>query len=185
MVIDRVSQLLKRHFLALQWVWPKGMVLEGREQLNSPCLWWLAPSLVCQVFILFLPPPPPNFLPASHIGTKLISCVFCMRLIEHVWPTRKTSISYWFKRKHLVLMKMCDLVIVIFDHIFLIRYTFMIENLVWIQRSLPLLLDDSKVHGVIIATVTSSHEELVVKSLNAGKAVFCEKPLAETYDGTG
>jgi len=49
---------------------------------------------------------------------------------------------------------------------------------------LKIALDDEKVHGVIIATVTSSHEELVVRSLTAGKAVFCEKPLAETYDGT-
>ena len=46
-------------------------------------------------------------------------------------------------------------------------------------------VEDEKVHGVVIATITSSHEELVMKSLNAGKAVFCEKPVAETYDGTG
>ena len=48
-----------------------------------------------------------------------------------------------------------------------------------------LFTGDPEVHGVIITTVTSTHEELTLKCVQAGKAVFCEKPLAETYEGTG
>ncbi|XP_065061517.1 myo-inositol 2-dehydrogenase-like [Rhopilema esculentum] len=46
------------------------------------------------------------------------------------------------------------------------------------------VLADPDLHGVIISTITSTHEEYVLKCLHAGKAVFCEKPLAETYEGT-
>ena len=46
------------------------------------------------------------------------------------------------------------------------------------------VMRDSKVDAVIISTPTFTHEELVDKSLEAGKAVFCEKPLAETVEAT-
>ena len=42
----------------------------------------------------------------------------------------------------------------------------------------------SDVDAVIIATPTSSHRALVIAAAEAGKAVFCEKPLALTLDGT-
>jgi len=40
------------------------------------------------------------------------------------------------------------------------------------------ILRDTATHAVFIATRHSQHAELVVKALNAGKAVFVEKPLA-------
>jgi scyllo-inositol 2-dehydrogenase (NAD+) len=41
-----------------------------------------------------------------------------------------------------------------------------------------------EVDAVIIATPTSSHRALVIAAAEAGKAIFCEKPLALTLDGT-
>lgn len=35
--------------------------------------------------------------------------------------------------------------------------------------------------GVVIATPTSTHHELVLAAASAGKAIFCEKPLALTF----
>ena len=46
------------------------------------------------------------------------------------------------------------------------------------------MLRDRKVDAVIISTPTFTHEGLVDKALEAGKAVFCEKPLAETVEAT-
>merc|ERR1712183_820768 len=40
------------------------------------------------------------------------------------------------------------------------------------------VLNDTEVDGVIIATVTYSHEEYVNKCIQAKKAIFCEKPIA-------
>ena len=48
-----------------------------------------------------------------------------------------------------------------------------------------MLIEDPLVHGAIVCTVTYAHEEYVLKFVRAGKAVFCEKPIAETYEGTG
>lgn len=41
-----------------------------------------------------------------------------------------------------------------------------------------MVLGDSEVDAVLIATPTDTHEQYVIKSLRAGKAVFCEKPIA-------
>ena len=38
-------------------------------------------------------------------------------------------------------------------------------------------LADSEVHGVIIASSTNTHANLMELSANAGKAIFCEKPV--------
>ncbi len=45
---------------------------------------------------------------------------------------------------------------------------------------LDLILNNEEINTVIITTRHNSHAELVVKSLNAGKHVFVEKPLALT-----
>lgn len=38
-------------------------------------------------------------------------------------------------------------------------------------------LDDAAVHGVMIASTTDTHAELIEAASRAGKAVFCEKPV--------
>ncbi len=45
------------------------------------------------------------------------------------------------------------------------------------------ILEDDSINAVLIATRHDSHSELVVESLQAGKAVFVEKPLAITDQG--
>ena len=44
-------------------------------------------------------------------------------------------------------------------------------------------LADPEVDAVVITTPASSHAQLVVAAARAGKAVFCEKPLAEDIPG--
>jgi myo-inositol 2-dehydrogenase/D-chiro-inositol 1-dehydrogenase len=46
------------------------------------------------------------------------------------------------------------------------------------------VLDDPAVEGVVIATPTASHVELVERAAAAGKHVFCEKPIAFDVDST-
>lgn len=41
-------------------------------------------------------------------------------------------------------------------------------------------LDDPKIAGVILTTPHSTHEELVLRAVKAGKQIFCEKPLSLT-----
>ena len=43
-------------------------------------------------------------------------------------------------------------------------------------------LDDDNVDGVIVVTPHSTHEALVLRAVEAGKQVFCEKPLSLTAD---
>ncbi|MCW2762478.1 MAG: oxidoreductase protein [Marmoricola sp.] len=45
-----------------------------------------------------------------------------------------------------------------------------------------LLVADPKVEAVIVCSWGPSHEQYVVASIEAGKPVFCEKPLATTID---
>ena len=40
------------------------------------------------------------------------------------------------------------------------------------------LLGDSDIDAVLIASLTSSHAEQIEESVRAGKAIFCEKPVA-------
>ncbi|GFR32466.1 myo-inositol 2-dehydrogenase [Trichonephila clavata] len=42
---------------------------------------------------------------------------------------------------------------------------------------------DKRIDAVLICTPTFTHEEICMKSLESGKAVFCEKPLALNDDG--
>lgn len=46
------------------------------------------------------------------------------------------------------------------------------------------LLAHPQVQGVIIASPTSTHREVVIEAAEAGKAIFCEKPLALSLEAT-
>ena len=52
----------------------------------------------------------------------------------------------------------------------------------WLPGSndFSLALSDPTLHGVIIATPTGAHYSQILQALEAGKAVFTEKPLGET-----
>lgn len=51
-------------------------------------------------------------------------------------------------------------------------------------KSLDELLSDPGLDGVVIATPSAQHAHQAICSLEAGKAVFCQKPLARTADET-
>lgn len=53
-----------------------------------------------------------------------------------------------------------------------------ITKLVGIDEYQSVVLKDPEVHAVVVATPTFTHEDYVRKALEAGKAVFCEKPIA-------
>jgi predicted dehydrogenase len=44
------------------------------------------------------------------------------------------------------------------------------------------VIEDPEVEAVMITSPTSTHRELVLATLESGKALFCEKPLAPTFD---
>lgn len=46
------------------------------------------------------------------------------------------------------------------------------------------LLASADVHGVLIASPTSTHREIAIAAARAGKAIFCEKPIALTLAAT-
>ncbi|MGH3366805.1 MAG: Gfo/Idh/MocA family protein [Nocardioidaceae bacterium] len=48
-----------------------------------------------------------------------------------------------------------------------------------VADSAKAVIEDVNVHGVVIAAPDSTHEELVLAALEAGKYVLCEKPLAD------
>ena len=47
------------------------------------------------------------------------------------------------------------------------------------------VLRDPNVHAAVITTPTHLHEDIVMRCLQAGKAVFCEKPVATTVEAIG
>ncbi|MFQ6111250.1 MAG: Gfo/Idh/MocA family protein [Nitrospinota bacterium] len=49
-----------------------------------------------------------------------------------------------------------------------------------VAESYEEILDDSGVEGLILVTPNSSHAELTVAAAQAGKHIFCEKPIANT-----
>lgn len=51
------------------------------------------------------------------------------------------------------------------------------KNGIFAYSSLENLLNDSNVESVVIAVPNDCHKELVIKSLEAGKNVICEKPV--------
>ena len=44
------------------------------------------------------------------------------------------------------------------------------------------VLEDTEVQGIVVATPTFTHESFCIQSLKAGKAVFCEKPIAKEIE---
>ncbi|XP_065842250.1 myo-inositol 2-dehydrogenase-like [Oscarella lobularis] len=44
------------------------------------------------------------------------------------------------------------------------------------------VLNDNAVHFVVVATPTHTHEKIVRAALQAGKGVFCEKPIAKSLE---
>lgn len=44
-------------------------------------------------------------------------------------------------------------------------------------RSVEAVLEDSEIHGIVIASSTDSHATLITRAAEAGKAIFCEKPI--------
>ncbi|XP_012271013.1 uncharacterized protein LOC105694692 [Orussus abietinus] len=46
-------------------------------------------------------------------------------------------------------------------------------------KDIDRVLADPNIDGVIVATPTFSHEEIVTRALQAKKAVFCEKPISQ------
>ena len=43
------------------------------------------------------------------------------------------------------------------------------------------MLEKSEIEAVIIATPTSTHKDIAIDCLNAGKDVLIEKPMSRTY----
>ncbi|XP_012265616.2 inositol 2-dehydrogenase-like [Athalia rosae] len=52
------------------------------------------------------------------------------------------------------------------------------------SKQSDIVYKDVRVDAVIIASPTFTHEEIVLNSLKAKKAVFCEKPIAETRENS-
>ena len=49
-------------------------------------------------------------------------------------------------------------------------------------KDLHVVLEDAEVQAISVSTPSSTHETFCIQSLRAGKAVFCEKPVAETVE---
>ncbi|MEM7348197.1 MAG: Gfo/Idh/MocA family oxidoreductase [Chloroflexota bacterium] len=46
------------------------------------------------------------------------------------------------------------------------------------------MMADPEIDGVIVATLTHTHHDIVIAAAEAGKAIFCEKPVALTLEET-
>jgi len=73
----------------------------------------------------------------------------------------------------LVLAYVCDT-----DEKALLRIQDRVPSVTKLTTNLNEALEDETVSGVIICTPTAQHPELILKSLRARKAVFCEKPIS-------
>ncbi len=54
------------------------------------------------------------------------------------------------------------------------------ENGIYAYESVEALLADPEVDAVVVATPNDSHKELVIRAMEAGKHVICEKPVEMT-----
>ncbi|XP_066600815.1 inositol 2-dehydrogenase-like [Prorops nasuta] len=52
------------------------------------------------------------------------------------------------------------------------------------SKQSDIVYKDPTIDAVIVASPTFTHEDIVTKALQAGKSVFCEKPIAETREAT-
>lgn len=52
-------------------------------------------------------------------------------------------------------------------------------------ENVAVIWEDKSVVAVMVCTPTATHEKLVMDALDAGKAVFCEKPLSNNVEATG
>jgi myo-inositol 2-dehydrogenase/D-chiro-inositol 1-dehydrogenase len=52
------------------------------------------------------------------------------------------------------------------------------------SSSFKVLLDDPEVEAVVIATPTPLHPEMIQQAAQAGKHIFCEKPVSFELDST-
>ena len=59
------------------------------------------------------------------------------------------------------------------------------ESGITLYTDLHDLVADPAIHGVVIASHTDEHKEAVLAAAAAGKAIFCEKPLALTLADVG
>jgi predicted dehydrogenase len=55
-------------------------------------------------------------------------------------------------------------------------------NISRISRTYEELLADSEIEGVIITTPNDTHKDVVLQALDAGKAVYTDKPIAHTLE---
>lgn len=53
-----------------------------------------------------------------------------------------------------------------------------------VSRNFPTFFFGFSVRAVVVASPTYTHEDIVIKSLENEKAVFCEKPIAGTIEIT-
>jgi predicted dehydrogenase len=51
--------------------------------------------------------------------------------------------------------------------------------------SLDELLSDSEIEGVLVTTPNDAHKSVILESLDAGKAVYTDKPIAHTMEDAG
>jgi predicted dehydrogenase len=57
---------------------------------------------------------------------------------------------------------------------------FAMQHSVEVVTDFDNVLKDSSIHGVVLCTPHTQHTEQIIKAANAGKHVFCEKPLSMT-----
>lgn len=105
--------------------------------------------------------------PSSHINVGVIGCGgFCkVKLLPTISRFGNVSIQ-----------ALCDLnqaQALTLGHVYKTKYT---------GNDYHMLLEDESIHAVIIATPHALHAQQSIDALQAGKAVFVEKPAAVTYD---
>ncbi|RWS16328.1 inositol 2-dehydrogenase-like protein [Dinothrombium tinctorium] len=65
-----------------------------------------------------------------------------------------------------------------------VKYRYNLNHVKFLtQNEEDTVFNDEEVDAVIIGTPTKFHEKLVIKALEARKGIFCEKPLAVTFEG--
>ncbi|XP_070561822.1 uncharacterized oxidoreductase YrbE-like [Ptychodera flava] len=66
----------------------------------------------------------------------------------------------------------------------MVKKYFLDDTRVSDSKDITPVLEDNCVDAVVVCTPTHTHEQIVRAALKAGKAVFCEKPIARTVEGT-